>query len=56
MVTYVFPVIGVTLGVYVLPFFGYPAERLDLNLVVGGLLVLLSLFIVNRRVSVPRPR
>ncbi len=45
MVTYVFPVIGVTLGVV------YLQERLDASLLLGGLLVLLSLFIVNRRVT-----
>jgi drug/metabolite transporter (DMT)-like permease len=47
MVTYVFPVIGVTLGVV------YLQERLDASLILGGLLVLLSLFIVNRRVTAP---
>ena len=42
MVTYTFPVVGVTLGVLFL------GELLDWQLVVGGLLILGSLLIVNR--------
>lgn len=47
MVTYVFPVVGVTLGVFLLE------ETLDVSLVVGSLLVLLSLYLVNRRITAP---
>ncbi|MBX3005903.1 MAG: DMT family transporter [Anaerolineales bacterium] len=42
MVTYTFPVVGVTLGVLFL------GEALDWHLVLGGLLILASLLIVNR--------
>lgn len=42
MVTYMFPVVGVTLGVLLLN------ERLDISLVLGATLVLASLLIVNR--------
>ncbi|MCW5874261.1 MAG: DMT family transporter [Anaerolineales bacterium] len=42
MVTYTFPVVGVTLGVLFL------GEALDWQLVAGGLLILASLLIVNR--------
>lgn len=42
MVTYMFPVVGVTMGVLFL------GERLDASLIVGAILVLLSLYIVNR--------
>ncbi|MCW5879088.1 MAG: DMT family transporter [Anaerolineales bacterium] len=42
MVTYMFPVVGVTMGVLFLN------ERLDASLIIGALLVLLSLYIVNR--------
>lgn len=43
MVTYMFPVVGVVLGVTFL------GEVLDFSLVVGAILVLCSLWIVNRR-------
>lgn len=43
MVTYLFPVIGVAMGVIFLQ------ERLDASLVLGGALVLGSLFVVNHR-------
>lgn len=43
MVTYVFPLVGVTLGVIFLN------ESLDLNLLVGGALVVVSIVIVNRK-------
>lgn len=49
MVTYVFPVIGISLGVFVLPLLGYPAETLDLSLIAGTVLIIGSLLIVNRR-------
>ena len=52
MVTYTFPIVGIVLGVYVLPLLGYPAEVLDLNLVAGTVLILGSLLIVNRRPAV----
>ena len=56
MVTYVFPIVGISLGVFVLPLLGYPAEELDLNLIVGTVLILGSLLIVNRRPAVvPKP-
>ncbi len=42
MITYVFPIVGVALGVLFLN------EMLDLKLVLGGLLVLGSVFVVNR--------
>ena len=42
MVTYTFPLVGVTLGV------GFLGERLDFSLVLGALLILASLYIVNR--------
>ena len=43
MVTYMFPVVGVILGVLLLN------ERLDLSLILGAALVLSSLLIVNRK-------
>jgi len=46
MVTYMFPVVGVILGVLLLN------ERLDLSLILGAALVLGSLLIVNRRPAV----
>ncbi|MEX2144334.1 MAG: EamA family transporter [Anaerolineales bacterium] len=49
MVTYVFPVVGISLGVFVLPMLGYPAETLDLSLIAGTVLILGSLLIVNKR-------
>src|SRR3989304_979136 len=49
MVTYTFPIVGIGLGVLVLPLLGYPAEALDLNLIIGTVLILGSLFLVNRR-------
>lgn len=52
MVTYMFPVVGVALGVLLLN------ERLDISLIVGALLVLASLLIVNRRpvvIQQPQP-
>lgn len=56
MVTYTFPIVGIGLGVLVLPLLGYPAEALDLNLIIGTVLILGSLFLVNRRpVPVPKP-
>ncbi|QYK51919.1 MAG: DMT family transporter [Anaerolineales bacterium] len=42
MVTYTFPVVGVTLGVLFL------GEALDWHLIAGGVLILVSLLIVNR--------
>lgn len=48
MVTYMFPVVGVALGVLLLN------ERLDLSLIVGAILVLLSLLIVNRKPGATR--
>jgi len=42
MVTYTFPLVGVTLGV------GFLNERLDLSLILGAALVIASLLIVNR--------
>lgn len=44
MVTYMFPVVGVTLGVLFL------GEVLDASLILGALLVVASLYIVNRQV------
>lgn len=52
MVTYMFPVVGITLGVFVLPYFGYAAETLDINLILGAILIIGSLLIVNRRPAV----
>ena len=46
MVTYMFPVVGVVLGVLILK------ERLDFPLIAGATLVLASLVIVNRRLGV----
>ena len=43
MVTYMFPVVGITLGV------AFLGERLDLSLILGAALVLGSLLIVNRK-------
>jgi drug/metabolite transporter (DMT)-like permease len=43
MVTYMFPVVGIALGVLFLD------ERLDLSLILGAVLILGSLVIVNRR-------
>lgn len=45
MVTYMFPVVGVFLGVLLLN------ERLDISLILGALLVLGSLLIVNRKLA-----
>lgn len=42
MVTYTFPLVGVTLGV------GFLNERLDFSLILGAVLVIASLLIVNR--------
>ena len=42
MVTYAFPLVGVTLGV------GFLNERLDFSLILGAALVIVSLLIVNR--------
>jgi len=53
MVTYTFPVVGIVLGVGVLPYLGYPPDKLDLSLILGAALVVGSLFIVNRRVPAP---
>ena len=56
MVTYTFPIVGITLGVFVLPLLGYPAEMLDINLIAGAGLIISSLLIVNRRPTVaPKP-
>ena len=56
MVTYTFPIVGITLGVFVLPLLGYPAEMLDINLIAGAVLIISSLLIVNRRPTVaPKP-
>ncbi len=56
MVTYMFPVVGIGLGVFVLPLLGYPAEMLDINLIAGAVLIIGSLLIVNRRPAVaPKP-
>ena len=54
MVTYMFPVVGITLGV------AFLGEVLDLSLILGAALVVGSLLIVNRKPSVipqaqPRP-
>jgi drug/metabolite transporter (DMT)-like permease len=52
MVTYMFPVVGITLGV------AFLGEVLDVSLIVGALLVLASLYIVNRQsepVAKPEP-
>lgn len=43
MVSYMFPVVGITLGV------AFVGEVLDASLVIGALLVVLSLYIVNRQ-------
>ena len=50
MVTYMFPVVGVALGVLLLN------ERLDLSLIAGAVLVLGSLLIVNRKPAARRPQ
>ncbi len=42
MVTYTFPLVGVTLGV------GFLNERLDFSLILGAVLIIASLYIVNR--------
>jgi len=52
MVTYTFPVVGIALGVFVLPLVGYPAEALDFSLVAGAALIIGSLLIVNRRPAI----
>jgi drug/metabolite transporter (DMT)-like permease len=49
MVTYMFPVVGVTLGVLLLN------ERLDISLILGALLVLVSLVIVSRKPAAIKP-
>jgi drug/metabolite transporter (DMT)-like permease len=50
MVTYMFPVVGITLGV------AFLGEVLDVSLIVGALLVLASLYIVNRQnVPIAKP-
>src|SRR3972149_5957 len=53
MVTYMFPVVGVSLGVLLLN------ERLDFSLIAGAVLVLASLLIVNRKPTLaqePQPK
>ncbi|MCL5428724.1 MAG: DMT family transporter, partial [Chloroflexi bacterium] len=53
MVTYMFPVVGVALGVLLLN------ERLDFSLIAGAVLVLASLLIVNRKPAAaggPQPK
>ena len=53
MVTYMFPVVGVALGVLLLN------ERLDFSLIAGAVLVLASLLIVNRKPTLaqePQPK
>ncbi|MEX1247870.1 MAG: DMT family transporter [Anaerolineales bacterium] len=53
MVTYTFPIVGIALGVLVLPYLGFPAEELDLSLLVGAVLIVGSLLIVNRKPAAP---
>lgn len=48
MVTFVIPLIGVALGVFFLQ------EKLDINLAIGAVLVLVSIAIVNRKTSTPQ--
>lgn len=49
MVTYMFPVVGILLGGFVLPVFGVPADKLDISLLIGAVLIIGSLLIVNYR-------